>query len=395
MFALKGFSESDFDILRRFLVRNELKKNQPVIESGGPALKFFLVEEGSVKIVQRTAKDGSDEIILGVVKGGGFFGEEALLRENQNYMNSVFAVENSVLLCMDREGLQKLMGESIAVGTKLLLALSKNYREALTTPESMGKIMAFYSPKGGTGCTTMAVNTAAMLASQKRKVAFIDCDMQFGNANIFLGAPPNLNVGRLVQMEENLIYDRIKGFLTRRAGVDCLFSPDLPQEAELVTRANLNQIIRALGPHYEFIIIDCRSEIDDQTLLLWDLADLIVMVTHSDLAGLTRIHRLFRVITRLNYPKSKFAVLVNRFAKEAQATFLKEFQKFQVGVVQAVADESPSVSESMFSGIPHVEANPKSRLAADLGAFINSLTGIEVPVEQKGGIFSKLRSMFS
>ncbi|HNW33306.1 MAG TPA: cyclic nucleotide-binding domain-containing protein [Candidatus Ozemobacteraceae bacterium] len=395
MFALKGFSDSDFDLLRRFLIRIEVERNEVVVKLGDPAQKLFLLEEGAVKIVQRPVQEYGDDVTLGVVKAGGFFGEEALLRENQSYMSTAIAVENSVLMIMDRDGLQKLMAESISVGTKLLLALSKTYREALSTPELMGKILTFYSPKGGTGNTTLAVNTAVLLARTKKRVAFLDCDMQFGNANLFVGAPSNLNIARLVQKEERLVFDRIKGYMTRKFEVDFLFSPDLPQDSELISRTNLNQILRTIGTQYDYIILDTRSEIDDQTLLAWDMADLIVLVSHGDLAGLTRQHRLFRVLSRLNFHKDKFAVLINRF-RESQKSFTEEFRKLPVGQICNIAEDSLTVPEAEFAGIPLVDKSPSSPAGKDLAAFVTLLTGEEAASKtQRGGIFSRLRSLFS
>ncbi|HOY65544.1 MAG TPA: AAA family ATPase [Candidatus Ozemobacteraceae bacterium] len=394
MFALKGFSDSDFDLLRRFLSRREVLKNELVCKADEAAHLLYLVEDGAVKLVQRASVDSADDVTLGVIKAGGFFGEEALLRENQTYMSTVVAVENSVLMTMDRESLQKLMAESISVGTRLLLALSRTYREALSTPEVMGRIITFYSTKGGTGNTTLAVNTAAMLARSGKRVAVLDADMQFGNASLLVGAPANLNIARLIQKEERLAFDRIKGFLTRKGNVDYLFSPELPQDAELVSRANLGQIIRAVATHYDFIVIDASAEINDQTLLAWDLADLIVLVSIAELSGITRMHRLFRVLSRLNYHKDKFAVLVNRF-RTTQASFVEEFRKLPVGHVGTVAFDEQTLNAE-FAGIPLVEQAAGSPAAKDLALFVQQMTGEEaLDKTRKGGIFSRLKSLFS
>ncbi|HOT30089.1 MAG TPA: cyclic nucleotide-binding domain-containing protein [Candidatus Ozemobacteraceae bacterium] len=395
MYALKGFSDSDFDILRRYLTHREAAKNEVIIKMDSPADRLFIVETGAVKIVQRPTIDSADDVTLGVIKDGGFFGEEALLRENQIYMSTAVAVEHSLLLVMNREGLQKLMVESISVGTKLLLALSRTYREALSTPDIMGKVITFYAPKGGMGCTTLAVNTAVLLARTGKRVVFLDWDMQFGNASLFVGAPAALNVGRLIQKEERLVYDRIKGFMTRRHEIDFLFCPELPQEAEIISRTALNQILLVLGKQYDYVVIDTRAEIDDQTLLAWDMADLIVLATLGDIAGITRMHRLFRVMSRLNYHRDKFAVLVNKY-REGQQAFLDEFRKLSVGYVDTVAFDLAGVPEAELAGLPLVERSPDSPAGADIARFVSQLTGDEhVAKSRKGGIFSRLKSLFT
>ncbi len=396
MFALKGFSESDFDVLRRHLTRQTATKNQVLMEAGKPALQMFLIEEGSVKIVQRPAKDAGDDVVLGAVKAGGFFGEESLLGEQQIYANTAVALENTTLYSLGKEGLQKLMVEAMGVGTKLLLALTKSYREALATPEQMAKVLTFYTPKGGTGCTTLAVSFACQLARLRKRVAYIDADLQFGNAALLVGAPAAMNLARLIQKETTLTFDRIKGFLYRKHEVDFLFSPDQPQEAEMISRSNLNQILQAIGRQYDFIVVDASSQIDDHTLLLWDMADVLTLVTNADLSGLTRLIRLFKVMGRLNYPKSKFAVLANRF-RDGQEAYLEELRKLPVGHVQTLPEDPANAQAAVIAGMPLALQAPASPVTKALEELIRYLLGEEAIArsQQKGGIFSRLKTLIA
>ncbi len=48
-----------------------------------------------------------------------------------------------------------------------------------------GKIITIYSPKGGTGCTTIAVNLALTLHNQDTRVVLVDANLQFGDVAIF------------------------------------------------------------------------------------------------------------------------------------------------------------------------------------------------------------------
>ena len=45
-----------------------------------------------------------------------------------------------------------------------------------------GRIIALFSPKGGAGTTTIAVNLAVAIAEMDKRVAFVDGDLQFGDA---------------------------------------------------------------------------------------------------------------------------------------------------------------------------------------------------------------------
>src|SRR5574339_903539 len=49
-----------------------------------------------------------------------------------------------------------------------------------------GKIVVVYSPKGGTGCTTLAVNLALTLNNSDTQVALVDGNLQFGDVAVFV-----------------------------------------------------------------------------------------------------------------------------------------------------------------------------------------------------------------
>ena len=52
-----------------------------------------------------------------------------------------------------------------------------------------GKIVIVYSPKGGAGCTTLAVNLALTLHNEDTPVALVDGNLQFGEAKAFPISP--------------------------------------------------------------------------------------------------------------------------------------------------------------------------------------------------------------
>lgn len=49
-----------------------------------------------------------------------------------------------------------------------------------------GKIIVVYSPKGGTGCTTIAVNLSIALNNEDTRAVLIDGNLQFGDVAIFV-----------------------------------------------------------------------------------------------------------------------------------------------------------------------------------------------------------------
>jgi MinD-like ATPase involved in chromosome partitioning or flagellar assembly len=397
MFALKGLGESDWKTLRGYLKSREVSKNEVIYEKNGDAAAMFFLESGAVKKVERKAVDGHDDEIIAVVKSGMFFGEEALLGDNTVYHHSVLALEPSILYELSRESFQNLMMSAMSTGTRILLGISKDYREALVSPEQHATTWMFYSPKDGMGKTTLAVNTALLVAKKTgKRVGFLDLDLQFGNASLLFGSPPQPNMVRLIQNEPTLNYPRIQLFLTKREGVDFLWGADLPQEAELVTRDNLQRIFKEMSLNYDFLIIDAGGYIDDQIVMAWDKADRIVMVGRPDMPSLQRVQRSFRLFERLNFTRERFIGVCNAVATGGEE-FLDEFKKVVRSPVFTIPYEPDTFQKSEFHGVPAALHHPNSLGVKAIQTLVEHLLGKEKgePQKRQGGIFGRLKSFFA
>ncbi|MBF0406218.1 MAG: AAA family ATPase [Candidatus Riflebacteria bacterium] len=394
MFSIKGLSHADLEIIKKNLVKRNLARNEVLYESSRPAHSMFFLESGSIKIIERTAVDGSDDQIQKVVKPGGYCGEEALLSEVPIYFSTAVSLEESEIFILSKESLQKIMANSMNAGTKILLSISKDYRQAIISTDQTAKTIVFYSPKDGSGRTTIAANTAALFAKSGKKVLLFDADFQFGNLHILLGLTQNPNIARLVTMEPLLTYDRIKHYLLHSSGVDLLACPHLPQESEIIGRQTVTQILQEVSRKYDYIIIDSKSSLDEQTLLFWDRADTLVLVAKTDFTSLTSIMSLFKVFSRLDYHSDKFYMLLNRF-EPTGTEYLSEFSKIAPYDTATICNDFKTTSKYEVKGIPFAVDNPLLPISQDITKFANNLMGVKHQgIEKDGGIFSKIKSFF-
>src|SRR5258708_2631202 len=113
-------------------------------------------------------------------------------RTGDRYVTSIRGLAASELLTLDRDGLLEGLGRDV---DKVAIALDKLWEqqvaaaaatEAQAATRASAPIVAFFSAKGGSGVSTLAVNTAAALASRfPRKVLLIDLSAPFGHAALF------------------------------------------------------------------------------------------------------------------------------------------------------------------------------------------------------------------
>lgn len=239
MFAIQNLSGVDLEVMKKELKTRNFSKGETIIEAGVTGQSMFFIQSGTLKIVRRETVEAKEDEILGVIKAGGFCGEESILGENAPYRHTVIAQEDSILSELTKDGMKFIMTSSMVTGTKILLGISKDYREAISMSSQKARIMSFIAAKDGAGRTTMAVNVAEQLGKKGKKVIIIDADLQLGDACLMFNSSPQPNVTRLVQLEQRLTFDRIQRFFIKKSGMSLLAGSNLPQEADLLSRTQL------------------------------------------------------------------------------------------------------------------------------------------------------------
>ena len=184
----------------------------------------------------------------------------------------------------------------------------------------MGKIIAFANQKGGVGKTTTAVNLAASLAEQGKKILVCDFDPQ-GNATSGFGIDPRslkTSVYELticdVPVEQGIIQTRwldVIGANVNLAGAEI----DL---IELDRREyRLKMVLDQIREDYDYLFIDCPPSLGLLTLNALCAADSFLVPLQCEyyaLEGLTQLMTTVRAVQRALNPGIKMeGVLLTMF----------------------------------------------------------------------------------
>ncbi len=177
-----------------------------------------------------------------------------------------------------------------------------------------------YSPKGGSGTTTVAVNVAvAHAAGRPGRVLIIDLDLQFGQVATLLNVSPKQTIADLArddmsQREPELL----KTYVTHHeSGLEVLAAPGSPEMADLVTEACVGRVLATALLAYDAVVVDAGSHLDARTLAALDAADTILIPVYPEIAALKAVQALLDFVNETGSISAKTTfVLNNVFARE-------------------------------------------------------------------------------
>ena len=232
-------------------------------------------------------------------------------------------------------------------------------------PVRHGKITAVYSPKGGAGCTTVAVNLAVSIAEKGFETLLIDGSLQFGDVGIMLNMKPVTSVVDLVERISELDHDLISSVVLnhKRSGLYVLLSPPRPEMAELVQEKQLRSLMRILRQHYDYIVVDTSTALNDVNLAMLDTADRIVLLTRQSLPSLKNVSRFFDLTEDLEYEDDKVMLVVNHGSNKLNIS-VKDIADTLKWPVTAVVPADELADSAANRGIPLVSDEWRRRPAS-------------------------------
>jgi pilus assembly protein CpaE len=261
-----------------------------------------------------------------------------------------------------------------AIRTQILLAANRdqNRRSSIQNIASYdSKVVACYSPKGGVGKTTVAVNLACSLAALNKKVALIDLNLQFGNVGVYLDIPKGDTIADMVE-ERTFELSTVKSYLIRhQSGVMVMLSSSSPEYAELIRPEHIEAILSTIRPEFDYVILDMGSTLGDCAVSAFETSDIIFLVVNEDIAALHDVKRSIKVLEALNL-QDKIKVIVNKGG--ISTIRMKDISSLlEMHPVLVVPYDLKSAMMAVNRGIPMLTCAPHSKATNAIRAYARSM----------------------
>jgi len=263
-----------------------------------------------------------------------------------------------------------------------------------TTPQTgvpTGDIITFFSPKGGVGTTTLAVNTALLLAgglsgpgSSAARVLLVDLDLQFGQVATHLNLSPRFDVAGLCGDEPALGDAEVAAsYLTQHpSGVQVLAAPAHPDAEFRVEVEQLDRAMALLRPRFDYVVVDCGSRLEPRTLWMLEQANTHAFVIFPEIAALRAMSLLLAFLAETTTLRARTHFIVNHiFPKELLKT--RDIENLLRSKPSA---EIPYTEVEMIravnEGVPVVSSRPGSPVAHAMHQLAQAVVGIQNETEQ-------------
>lgn len=177
------------------------------------------------------------------------------------------------------------------------------------------RLITVYSPKGGVGTTSVAVNVAlAVAARDPDGVAIVDLTPMGGHVATHLDLRPRLTIGDLMRDSQGMISPEIlrSTYLQRHErGVLVLAGSSEPTTEALMTGEEAGKILDGVLTAIPTVIVDLGSHLDDRVLTSLEAADDAVIVVTPDFPALKSVHSFFEFLGEVAPRAPEPTVVVN------------------------------------------------------------------------------------
>jgi len=291
------------------------------------------------------------QIVILSVQGDPNYMRRAMLAGARDFLTKPPAVDE-LTAAIRRAG--KMAHDERAKSSPQAQVSSSGAVSLAATSAGYGKVIVVYSPKGGTGCTTLAINLAVTLQNNETPVALVDGNLQFGDIAVFLNEQSKNSVIDLAPRAEELDPEIIEEVMVKHnaSGVMVLASPSRPEYAENVVPDQFTKVLQYLRRMFSYVIVDAASSLTDVTLSAIDTSDAVILITTQDIPSIKNARLFLDLVDALKINRRRILFVMNKFDKRIGITPEKIGESFKQEIVAVLPVDERVIIPSINRGVP-------------------------------------------
>jgi pilus assembly protein CpaE len=257
-------------------------------------------------------------------------------------------------------------------------------------PMSKGKVITVYSPKGGTGCTTVAVNLALALNNEDTRTVLVDANLQFGDVAIFVNEQGKNTILELAPRVDELEREIVEDILIKHAasGVRILAAPQRPEMADQVSTEQFTKVVQYLQNMFAYVIVDTSHILSDIVLSMLDISDVIVLLTTQEIPAIKNARLFLDLLQNMGLGKERVVFAMNRHDKRIGITPERVSENLKHEILATIPLDEKVAITAVNRGVPFMldnKAQPAGRGIFSLAEAVRArLSALETADEVSG-----------
>ncbi|MBL8050418.1 MAG: response regulator [Anaerolineales bacterium] len=230
---------------------------------------------------------------------------------------------------------------------------------ATFAPATKGKIVVVYSPKGGTGCTTVAVNLAIALNNEDTRAVLVDGNLQFGDVAIFVNEQGKNTVLDVAPRVDDLDSEIIEEILVKHeaSGIRILAAPLKPEQAERVSADQFTKVLQFLQNMYSYVVVDTSTILTDVVLGTIDISDVLVLITTQEIPAIKNARALLDLLQTMGVSKERIVFAMNRYDKRISISPERVSENLKHEIAATIPFDEKVAITAVNRGVPFMLDN--------------------------------------
>jgi Flp pilus assembly CpaE family ATPase len=305
----ENLAEPELERIGDMLTERRYREGQIIFKQGDVGDALLIVADGRVKVF---IPEGQSERVLAFFGTGDVLGEMALLTGEPRSAGAS-AISETRVLALSKSDFDTYLATNVSVMREMMriialrqaqtnVRLTRGGEDQAETSPGAGRVYTVFSPRGGSGKTTIAVNLAVSYAQMHPDaVSLLDLSLTFGHCALLLNLMPksslaSMTMDTLTKIDrENLEHY----FVTHPSTLKILEGATRPEDGETVTGEHAKLAIEAMRRYNEVTIIDTAPTFTDVTIAALEAADRVILVCTPEVTTVRDIRECQRIFSRV------------------------------------------------------------------------------------------------